>query len=192
MKQELDAANVLYPTLTVLVGALVDGKPNFAAIAHVGILNKSKPHLISVSLNRARYTSLGIKEQQTFSVNIPAERHVAVTDHCGVVSGRKEDKSGLFEVFYGALETAPMIAAFPLTMECRLFDVYELPTHEVFIGEIAGTYADESVLVDGRVDLGLVRPLLYDDKGGYYWGLGSPVAKCRSVGRTGDLTNRGE
>jgi len=59
-----------------------------------------------------------------------------------------------------------------------------LPTHEVFIGEIVGTYADESVLVDGRVDLARVRPLLYDDRGGNYWGLGKVVAKCRDVGRT--------
>lgn len=184
MKQEIDAVNALYPTLTVLVGALVEGRPNFNAIAHTGSLNKAKPHLISVSLNRARHTSVGIREHKTFSVNIPAEEHVAVTDYCGIVSGSRQDKSELFDVFYGTLETAPMIAAFPVTMECRLFDVYELPTHEVFIGEIVGTWADESVLVEGRVDIGRVRPLLYDDRGGNYWGLGKVVARCRNVGRT--------
>jgi flavin reductase (DIM6/NTAB) family NADH-FMN oxidoreductase RutF len=184
MKKRLDGANLLYPTPTVLVGALVDGRPNFATIAHVGIMNKSKPHYLSMSINRARHTSVGIREHKTFSVNVPSEEHVGVTDYCGITSGSKQDKSGLFEVFYGQLETAPMIAAFPLNMECRVFDVYELPTHEVFIGEIVEAYAEESVLVDGLVDIGLVRPLLFDNHGRNYWGLGDVVAKAWSVGRT--------
>ena len=29
MKKKLDGINVLYPTPTVLVGAMVDGKPNY-------------------------------------------------------------------------------------------------------------------------------------------------------------------
>ena len=183
MKRELDAANVLYPTPTVLVGALVDGKPNFATIAHVGILNAARPHLISVSLGKARHTSVGIREHKTFSVNVPSEEHVVVTDHCGIVSGSKQDKSRLFEVFFGSLETAPMIQEFPLNMECRLHDVYEIATHEIFIGEIVATYAEESVLVEGHVDLGRVRPLLFDMGSRSYWGVGDVVAKCWNVGR---------
>ena len=36
MKKTLNAINALYPTPTVLVGAMVDGKPNFITIAHIG------------------------------------------------------------------------------------------------------------------------------------------------------------
>jgi hypothetical protein len=39
MKIKLGGMNVLYPTPTVLVGAIVDGKPNFLTIAHIGIVN---------------------------------------------------------------------------------------------------------------------------------------------------------
>jgi hypothetical protein len=38
MKKKLGAINVLYPTPTILVGAMVNGKPNFITIAHVGIM----------------------------------------------------------------------------------------------------------------------------------------------------------
>ena len=31
--------NALYPSLTTIVGAKVDGRPNFLAVAHVGIMN---------------------------------------------------------------------------------------------------------------------------------------------------------
>ena len=65
------------------------------------------------------------------------------------MSGKKTDKSSVFEVFYGDLENAPMIAECPINMECKLYDVYDTPTHDLFIGEIVETYADESVLTNG-------------------------------------------
>jgi flavin reductase (DIM6/NTAB) family NADH-FMN oxidoreductase RutF len=55
-----------------------------------------------------------------------------------------------------------MISECPINMECKLFDVYDTPTHDLFIGEIVETYAEESVLKDGKVDLGRVKPLLFD------------------------------
>lgn len=36
------AVSALYPTPTTLVGALVDGNPNFITIAHIGIMTGRK------------------------------------------------------------------------------------------------------------------------------------------------------
>jgi hypothetical protein len=47
MKKKLGAINVLYPTPTILVGAMVNGKPNFITIAHVGIMTHTH---ISISM----------------------------------------------------------------------------------------------------------------------------------------------
>ncbi len=41
MKVKLGAKNCLYPLPTTLVGANVNGKPNYITIAHVGIMNLS-------------------------------------------------------------------------------------------------------------------------------------------------------
>ena len=60
MKKKLGGINVLYPTPTVLVGAMVDGKPNFITIAHIGIVNHATPHLISLSMGKPHYTNPGI------------------------------------------------------------------------------------------------------------------------------------
>jgi len=49
MKIELGAKNCLYPLPTVLVGALVDDAPNYAAIAHVGVM---EPNAISLGMNK--------------------------------------------------------------------------------------------------------------------------------------------
>lgn len=183
MKKKLDAINVLYPTPTTIVGAMVNGKPNFLTIAHIGIVNHAKPFLISLSLGKAHYTNAGIKENKALSVNIPSEDLVVETDYVGIVSGKKTDKSGVFDIFYGELESAPMIKTCPLNMECKLYDTYDTPTHDLFIGEIVQTYADEAVLTDGKVDITKVKPLLFDMSSIKYWSLGDVVANCWNVGK---------
>ena len=67
----------------------------------------------------------------------------------------------MFEIYYGELEKAPMIKECSVNMECRLYDTYDTPTHDLFIGEIVETYADESVLTEGKVDLAKLKPQLY-------------------------------
>jgi flavin reductase (DIM6/NTAB) family NADH-FMN oxidoreductase RutF len=183
VKRTLDAINVLYPTPTVLVGAMVDGKPNFITIAHIGIVNHARPYLISLSSAKAHYTNAGIKENKAFSVNIPSENLVVETDYAGIVSGKKTDKSGLFEVFHGQVANAPMIKECPLNMECRLYDIYDTPTHDLLIGEIVETYADESVLTDGKIDLAKLKPLLFDMSSIKYWSVGEVVADCWKIGK---------
>jgi flavin reductase (DIM6/NTAB) family NADH-FMN oxidoreductase RutF len=183
MKKKLDGINVLYPTPTVLVGAMVDGKPNFITIAHIGIVKHARPYLISLSMNKAHYTNPGIKENKAFSVNIPSENLVVETDYAGLVSGKKTDKSDLFEIFYGEVENAPMIKSCPLNMECKLYDTYDTPTHDLFIGEIVETHADESVLTDGKVDLAKLKPLLFDMSSVKYWSVGEAIAGCWNIGK---------
>ena len=179
----MNAINVLYPTPTVLVGAVVNGKPNFITIAHIGIVNHARPYLISLSSAKAHYTNSGIRTHKAFSVNIPSENLVVETDYAGMVSGKKTDKSELFEIFHGELENVPMIKACPINMECRLYDIYDTPTHDLFIGEIVETHADESVLTEGKVDLAKLKPLLFDMSSIKYWSVGNTVANCWKVGK---------
>ncbi len=178
MKTKLGAKNFLFPTPTILVGANVNGNPNYITIAHCGIA--AMIH-ITISLRKQRYTSTGIKENGTFSVNIPSTEMAKVTDYCGLVSGKDVNKGKLFENFYGTLKTAPMIQGCPINMECKLKQIVEFPTHELFIGEIVETYCDEKLMKDGTLDLSLVQPLLFGP--GAYWKLGSSVAKTFSVGK---------
>lgn len=180
MKKELGPKNCLYPMPTTLVGALVDGKPNYITIAHVGIMN---PGTVSLGMNKAHYTNAGIKLNGTFSVNIPDEKLVEKTDYCGLVSGKKVDKSALFKTFYGKLKTAPMIEECPVTMECRLIKTVDFPTHDIFMGEVVNAYCDESVLTGGVLDFEKMRPLLFTmgDRG--YWSMGKRVADAWSAGK---------
>lgn len=179
MKIELGAKNCLYPLPITLIGANVNSKPNYATVAFVGIVGRNS---ISVSMNKARYTNPGIKENKTFSVSIPSVEMAKETDYCGLVSGKDVDKAKLFETFYGKLETAPMAKECPINMECRLIQTVDFARGEVFIGEIVETYVSEQYLVEGLVDFAKVHPILFVMEGRGYWRLGDRFANAWEIG----------
>ena len=171
-----------YPMPVSLVGAHVDDKPNFLAVAWFTMVSY-KPPRIAIALGKGHYTNPGIKENKAFSVCLPSEDMVEVTDYCGIVSGKKTDKSGLFDLFYGELKTAPLIRDCPLSMECKLVDIVESGLNEIFIGEIIGTYTEERFLTGGKMDFRKMRPLILSQPDTSYWCLGEPVAKAWNIGK---------
>ncbi len=54
-------STLIYPMPALLVGANVEGNPNFMAVAWSGIVN-STPPMISVALNYRRHTLIGVKQ----------------------------------------------------------------------------------------------------------------------------------
>ena len=75
---------------------------------------------------------------------------------------------------------APIIEEFPLTLECRVksWD----PATGYVIGEIVASQADESILTDGKVDLGKLKPIVFDPSFNAYRVLGGIVGKAFSDG----------
>lgn len=184
MKKQLGPANALYPSLTTIVGAMVDHKPNFLTVAHVGIMNHGQPQFLSVSLGKVHHTNHGIFEAKAFSICLPGQDLVTRTDYVGIVSGKKTDKSDVFSVFTGERTSAPMISECPVCIECSLYTTVDFPTHDVFVGQIEEVYADEEVVGEnGKIDIARVRPLLFDMASVKYWSLGEPVADCWSEGK---------
>jgi len=179
MKVELGVKNCMYPLPTTLVGALVDGKPNYVAAAHVGVIEFDS---VSIGLHKNHHTNKGIRVNKTFSINIPPEKLIKETDYCGIVSGKNHDKSSLFTTFYGKLKTAPLIEQCPINMECELTQTVDTPTHDVFIGKIINTHADQSILINGIVDFEKVQPILFVMNNQTYYGLGKKLAKAWNIG----------
>jgi flavin reductase (DIM6/NTAB) family NADH-FMN oxidoreductase RutF len=168
---------------TTIVGANVQAKANFITIAYCGIV-QHKPAMIAVASGKIHYTNNGIKENQTFSVNIPCEDMAVITDYIGMKSGREIDKSQLFEVFYGELKTAPMIKEAPLNLECRLVETLDFGgMNEIFIGEIIQTYAFEDILTSGLPDIKKFKPILFSMHDKNYWKVGEHLGKAWDIGR---------
>ena len=169
-------------TPAVIVGAIVNGKPNFLTIGFFAILSHLPP-IVSVSLYKNHYTVKGIKESGTFSVNIPSADMVKITDYCGTVSGRKVDKSNLFTSFYGQLNTAPMIEECPLNFECKLFRTVETGNNLIFLGEVVSMFANEEVLSEGVPDLVEIDPLVLFGSVYHSWKFGPEIAGAYRIGK---------
>jgi flavin reductase (DIM6/NTAB) family NADH-FMN oxidoreductase RutF len=183
VKKELGDKNLLYPMPVFLVGADVNGIVDFTTVAHVGIFNVGAVNYITVGLNKAHHINKGIKANKEFSLCLPSDAMMVTVDYCGIVSGAKANKSGIFKVARGKLEHAPMAEECPVCMECRLHDVLDYKTHEVFVGAIAASYAEEGVLSDANVDLAKVHPMLFDMMSRSYWKLGERAGAAWSEGK---------
>jgi flavin reductase (DIM6/NTAB) family NADH-FMN oxidoreductase RutF len=172
----------VYPMPMVLAGTLVGDRPNFMAVGWVSRVNNAPP-LIAMALGRTHFTNEGIRTSKAFSVNVPGEDLMEKTDYCGLVTGKKEDKSSLFKLFRGDVTGVPMIEECPLCMECRLFQTVDLPTNELFIGEIVGVYTEERYLTDGKPDVKKINPFSLTMPDNNYWKVGDLAAKAWKVGR---------
>jgi flavin reductase (DIM6/NTAB) family NADH-FMN oxidoreductase RutF len=172
-KQEV-RGNLLSPLPVALVGAKVNGKPNYLVIGYISPFNFGKH--IFFSLYKKRYTRIGIHENRTFSVNIPSESQLDETKVCGSKSGREFDKSSLFDTFYGELETAPMIQQAPINIECEVTEILDYDQNDGVIGKVVKSYADSEYLTDGKLDWRKVHPILWATGGDFnYYRLGERI-----------------
>ena len=175
MKKDIGSVLALYPTPLVVVGAMVGGKANWLLAGHVGIIGHDR---VMVSMAKPHYTNKGVKESKAFSLNIVTEELLPAASYVGKVSGAKTDKSGVFGCTAG--ETgAPLLSASPLTMECRVVDIYETEGFESFVAEIVHTFADESVLGEnGKIDYRALKPILFEMPTYEYLKTGDVLGKC--------------
>lgn len=183
----IGGTNALYPSLTTIVGADVDGKPNWITIAHVGIMNHAHgdiPQYLSIGCHSSHYTNIGIRDNKEFSINIPSRAMMQITDYAGLVTGKKVDKSELFPVERGSLDHAPLIANCPVSMELKLSQSLQLGQHEIFIGEVVNTYIDEACLTEGKPDLAKIDPLLFDFMKIDYWSIGERIGEPWRIGKS--------
>ena len=189
-KNKIPPGCYVFPTPVVLVGSNVNGKANFNAIGWVCGLEFGPP-LISISSNQQHYNNIGIKENQTFSVNTPSLDMVTISDYCGIMSGKKVDKSEIFEVFYGELETAPMIKEAPLNLECKVIHTVDTTKianakngHDVFIGEVIQAYAEEKYLTNGAPDIAKLNPFVLSssEKKMKYFKIGEEIGRAWNIG----------
>jgi flavin reductase (DIM6/NTAB) family NADH-FMN oxidoreductase RutF len=172
----------VYPMSVSLLGVSIGGKPNFMALGWLTRLN-AQPPLLGASVNKSHFTNQVIREKKVFSINFPTQDQLKLTDYCGLVSGRNVDKSSLFKTFKGELQNAPMIDDCPISLECKLVDIYEMPTNDLFIGQIIGAYTTEEYLTNGKPDLAKIKPLLLTMPDNHYWSVGEEKGKAWKSGK---------
>ena len=181
MKKNIGPVVGLYPTPTTIVGTVVDGKVNWIHIAHIGIIGLD---CIMLSSRKTHYSNQGIKENRAASVNLVSEDMLVEADYVGIVSGKTEDKSRVFEYHMGEIKNVPIIEKSPLTMECELIDIYDTELYDNFILKVVHTYAEENMLDEnGKLDYMKLKPILFEMPTRSYLKTGEVVAKCWDIGK---------
>ena len=72
-------------------------------------------------------------------------------DYCGIYTGKKVDKFEKCKLTKGAAQnvSCPIIEESPLSIECRVFDIIELGTHDMFVADILSVAVEEELFDQG-------------------------------------------
>ncbi|MDR3164857.1 MAG: flavin reductase family protein [Synergistaceae bacterium] len=186
-KKNMGATTFLFPTPIVLCGTYgKNGRANLATLAWTGICN-SEPPAVQISVRPSRYTHETILDKREFTVCVPSSSQSKIADFCGLVSGRDVDKpaSAGLATTKGQFTNAPLVAEFPVCMECRLIASLELGSHDLFVGEVVAAWVDAKYLDEhGNADLRKLSPIAYAPVtgGAEYFAIGESAGKSFSIG----------
>ncbi len=176
-KQSWKPGTLIYPLPAVLVtcGATPE-EYNMLTIAWTGTIC-TEPPMCYISVRKERHSYDIIKRTGEFVINLTTEEMARATDWCGVRSGRNEDKwkaTGLTPMANPHV-SAPIIAESPLSICCRVREVKELGSHDMFIADVVGVEADDRYIDPdtGKFSLDKANPIVYSH--GEYYTLGNLI-----------------
>ena len=180
-RRVLSSGAVMAPVPAVMVSCGREGEtPNIITIAWTGIVN-SNPPMTYISVRKERFSHDIIADTKEFVINLTTEELAFATDWCGVKSGRDFDKFREQKLTPVTSEkvSCPSIGESPLSIECRVTELKELGSHDMFLAEIVSMTAQEE-LMDENGELHLERAGLMAYSHGHYF----PVSS-REIGRFG-------
>ena len=170
--------NMLYPVPAVMISCQEKGKrPNIITGAWAGTIC-SDPVMVSISVRKERFSHDIIKNSGEFVINLVTEELAYATDYCGVKSGKNTDKFKDMKLTPISIEgvSAPAIAESPLSLACKVKEIKELGSHDMFIAEVVGVTVDEKYMNEnGKFELNSSKLVTYSH--GEYFGLGKKLGK---------------
>lgn len=163
---------LLGPVPPVLVSCGEGEAANLITIAWAGTINTQPPR-VSISVRPTRHSYRLIKESGEFVINLPTEALAKAVDWCGVKSGKDLNK---FEAMHLTPAPAsqlhcPLLAESPVNLECKVFQVIPLGSHDLFLADVVAVNASEELLDrEGKLQLDKAGLLAYAH--GEYFALG--------------------
>lgn len=175
-RQVWKAGNMVYPVPAVMV-SLQDkqGNKNIITVAWTGTICSS-PAMTYISVRKERYSYRMLKESKEFVINLSTEALARAVDYCGVRSGRDVDKFQQMHLtaIPASKVLAPMIGESPVNIECRVTQILELGSHDMFLAEVVAVNVDEQYIDGkGKFHLSKAHPMVYSH--GEYYGLGKQL-----------------
>ncbi len=167
----------IYPLPVVMVSCGNMENSNIITVAWTGIVNTEKP-MCYISVRKERYSHNIIKNTKEFAINLTTKSLAYATDWCGVKTGAKVDK---FMEMHLTKEKAnfvkcPLIKESPVSIECKVKEIKEMGTHDMFIAEVLSIDADEKY-IDEKGAFDITKCDLISYANGKYFTLGKQIGK---------------
>ncbi|MEG1743627.1 MAG: flavin reductase family protein [Clostridia bacterium] len=174
-KRILNAGTLLAPVPPVMVSCGDMENSNIITIAWTGIINSDPPKTY-ISIRKSRFSHEIIKSSGEFVINLITSEIVKKADYCGIYTGAKVNKyeKCAFEKTKAQKLNCPVIVQSPINIECRVTDILELGSHDMFLADIVSVSADEA-LFDKKGQLHLEKGGLVAFSHGDYFKLGEKL-----------------
>ena len=176
-RQTRKPGTLVYPVPAVLITCKDDQKENVFTVAWTGTIC-SDPAMTYISVRKERYSYDIIKNSGLFCINLTTEELAYATDYCGVKSGKNENKfkSLNLETEKASQIDVPIIKKSPVVIECKVEEIKELGSHDMFIARVIAVDVDEKYIDEnGRFDMQKCKLMAYSH--GHYYSLGEQLGK---------------
>ena len=170
---------LIYPLPAALISCGTNPENyNLLTVSWMGTIC-SNPPMCYISIRKERHSYNLIKESGEFVINLTNEDMAFATDWCGVKSGKdfnKFDEMKLTPV-KGEMVNAPIILESPLCIECKVKEIIELGSHDMFIADVINVQADSQYIdpVTDTFKLSDAKLIAYSH--GHYYKLGEEIGK---------------
>ena len=174
---DLKPGTLLSPLPAVMVTVGDMEKSNIITVAWTGILSSDPPRAY-VSVRPSRYSHAFLKEKGEFVINLTTEELARATDYSGIFTGAKVDKfeKAKLTKCESKCVSAPTIMESPISLECKVFEVMESGTHDIFLADIVSVSVREDMMDEkGRICLEKAGLIAYSH--GEYYALGKRIGK---------------
>lgn len=166
---------MLAPVPPAIISCASGEKINLITVAWTGILSTVPPRTY-ISVRPTRYSHQLLVESRQFVINLCTSSLVRAADFCGMYTGAKVDKFtrlGLHPIPSQELD-CPSLLESPLSLECRVFDIMHLGSHDMFLSDIVAVTVDDALIAENG-KLRLDRADLCAYAHGEYFALGKKL-----------------
>ena len=168
---------LVYPVPAVLITCKDKERENVFTVAWTGTIC-SDPAMTYISVRKERFSYDIIKKSGVFCINLTTEDLAYATDYCGVKSGKNENKFKTLnlETERASQVDVPIIKKSPVVIECKVEEIKELGSHDMFIAKVVAIDVDEKYMdKTDRFDMEKCNLMAYSH--GHYYKLGEQIGK---------------
>jgi flavin reductase (DIM6/NTAB) family NADH-FMN oxidoreductase RutF len=158
-----------------------DGSLNLAPYSFFGGVN-TRPPMVMVSIGthegELKHTGENITRTKECVIHIPSVSHIDAVNksaHKYEVNVSELLQTGLSTCKSNVVQT-PSIEGTSIRIECRLNQVVELPTNQMFLLDVVSLFIDDNVLINGVPDIKAIDPLSRIG-GNFYTTVGEVIQK---------------